>query len=149
MDVIRNYYNTYMPSSVVPRLSLSDFSSCGSLTAPKFKTQTTVVLFYVPECRFCQDFSGELAKFVVQYASKIGAGAAAVDMSHNNNSPLIAASSNFPYRLGDVWPTIIIFYQGKPCSVYNGPRSAEYVNDFIVKNIGIGKSCEFKFVPCD
>lgn len=149
MNVIDKYYDTYMPSSSVPRLTLSDFSSCGSLTAPLFKSLTTVVLFYVPECRFCQDFSGELRKFADEYASKIGATAAAIDMSLTNNYPLVVASENFPYKLGDVFPTIMIYYKGKPCSSYTSTRTATGLVDFITKNIGVGKTCSFKFVPCD
>lgn len=149
MDIIKKYYDLYMPSFIVNRLSLSEFSSCGSLTSPKFKTGTVVVLFYVPECRFCQEFANELAKFTTQYADKIGATSAAIDMSTADNSPLIKSSLNFPYKLGDTWPTIIIFYQGKPCASYIGARNARALNDFIVKNIGIGKTCDFKFVPCD
>ena len=148
-DVIKKYYDTYMPSLIVPRLSPSNFSSCGSLVDPKFKTVTTVVFFYTQECRFCQETAFQVSKFDSQYADKIGAITAAIDLSVVENSSLIKASKNFSYKLGDIWPTIIIFYQGKPCSFYSGPRNAEALNDYIVKNIGIGKSCEFKFVPCD
>lgn len=149
MDTIIKYYNDSMPSQIVPRLSSSEFSSCGYLTSPKFKTQNTIVFFYVPECRFCQEFSGELTKFALQYSDKTGTGVAAIDMSLENNYPLVKSSNNFPYKLGDMWPMIIVFYKGKPCSSYSGPRNASALNDFIVKNIGVGKSCSFKFVPCD
>lgn len=148
MEIIRKYYDTYMPPSSVPRLSVSDFSSCGSLTAPKFKTLTTVVLFYTPECRFCQTFAGELKKFSEQ-SMRLDATAAAIDMSIPENTPLISSSSNFPYNIGSEWPTIIIFYKGHPCASYTSSRTSSALTDFISNNIGVGKSCSFKFVPCD
>jgi thiol-disulfide isomerase/thioredoxin len=149
MEVIDSYYDTYMPASIVSRLTLSDFSACGSLVNTKFNTQTTVVMFYVPECRFCQDFGGELTKFMNLYSSNIGATAAVVDMSLDRNLALGVLSQNFPYQLGLVYPTIIIFYQGHPCVSYIGSRSASYLNDFIIKRIGLNKTCDFKLNPCD
>lgn len=149
-EIIKKYYEDNMPSYIVPRLSLNDFSSCGGLTSPLFKSQNaTVVMFYTPMCRFCQEFSGELTKFSTQYGKKINAGVAVVDMSNPDNSPLVQMSKKFPYSIGELWPTVIIFYKGQPCSSYESSRTSSALNDYIIKNIGIGRECSFKFVPCD
>jgi thiol-disulfide isomerase/thioredoxin len=149
MNIIDNYYDNYMPSEYVSRLSASDFSSCGSLVDPKYKSLTTVILFYVPECRFCQSFATELTKFSKIYSSRLGVSAAAVDMSLTDNNTLIESSKNFPYKLGQVYPTIMIYYKGNPCSSYTSVRSASALVNFITRNIGVGKPCGFKFVPCE
>lgn len=141
-------YTSSIPYEIVPRLSVRDFSSCGGLTAPKFKTMTTIVLFYNSGCRFCYDFSKELTKYNKQYASSNNSMALAVDLT-SENSPLIKSSGNFPYKLGESWPTIIVFYKGYPCANYTSVRTAEALNNFITEKIGANKTCSFKYVPCD
>lgn len=148
MNVIKNYYNTYLPTDKVPRLKTDDFSSCGSLNPQKFKSADySIVLFYVPECRFCQEFSVEFTKFQVNYAKSLGCVTAACDLSQSDNIPLVQKSRNFPYSLGNVFPTIIVYYKGKPCSSYTNSRSAEALKSYIENNKS--DECMFKFTPCD
>ncbi len=148
MEIVKNYYNTYLPTNIIPRLSDSDFSQCGSLNPPKFKSlDYTLVMFFIPECRFCQSFSTEFTKFQKEYAPQLNTGSAAVDLSNTENSSLIRKSVNFPYSLGKVFPTIVVFYKGKPCSSYTGVRSADALKSFIENKYQ--NECSFKFVPCD
>jgi thioredoxin-like negative regulator of GroEL len=147
--IIKAYYDKQMPETLVPRLTVRDFSRCGSL-GDKFGKGTAVVLFYVPESRFSQEFSSELANFAVDYAPKLDTRTFAVNMSDGDNNRLIRMSSNFSYSLGKVWPTIIVFYNGNPCSSYSGPRTSQGLEEFISRTVTSStSSCEFKFVPCD
>lgn len=146
MDTILAYYSKFMPSSSVPQLTTNNFSSCGSLGS-QFSKGTTVVFFYIPECRFCQEFAPEFSNFADNYASSLGSRAVAVNMSSGNNNSLIGMSTNFSYSLGKVWPTIIVFYNGNPCSAYTGPRTAKALASFISNTSS--KTCNFKFVPCE
>lgn len=147
MSAILSYYNQYMPSTSVKQITANNFSGCGSLGSD-FKNGTTVVFFYIPECRFCQEFAPEFSNFADNYASKLGSKAVAVNMSSGNNNSLISMSSNFSYSLGKVWPTIIVFYNGNPCSSYTGPRTAQSLASFISKTTST-QTCNFKFVPCE
>lgn len=147
MDTILSYYSKYMPTSSVRQITTNDFTSCGSL-GPQFSKGTTVVFFYVPECRFCQEFAPEFSNFSDNYASSLGARAVAVNMAAGNNNSLIGMSNNFSYTLGKVWPTIIVFYNGNPCSSYTGPRTSKALSAFI-SNTTSNRTCDFKFVPCE
>ena len=149
MDIIKKQYETNMPPYLVPRLTTNDFSSCGSLKGPSYKDGTTVVLFYTPDSRFSQDFAPELAKFSKTYSTTLNVKAAAIDLSIDSNRSLIGNSSNFPYKLGEVWPVIGIFYKGNPCSIYTGVRSAVSLSNYIIQTVGVDKPCQFKFVPCE
>jgi len=147
MDTILQYYKTYMPASSVQQLTTNDFTSCGSLGS-HFGKGTTVVFFYIPESRFCQEFAPEFSNFSDNYAASLGSRAVAVNMSSGNNNSLIGMSSNFSYTLGKVWPTIIVFYNGNPCSAYTGPRTAKGLASFISSTTS-SQTCNFKFVPCE
>lgn len=148
MDTILRYYQQYMPSSSVTQLTANNFSRCGALSGSSFSKGTTVVFFYIPECRFCQEFAPEFSNFSDNYASSLGSKAVAVNMSSGNNNSLIGMSSNFSYTLGQVWPTIIVFYNGHPCSSYSGPRTAKGLASFI-SNTTSTSTCSFKYVPCE
>jgi len=148
MDSINTYFNTYMPSSSVSQLSVNNFRSCGSLTGSNLNSGITVVFFYIPECRNCQDFAPEFSNFSDNYATSIGSRAVAVNMSTGSNNSLIGMSSNFSYSLGKVWPTVIVFHNGNPCSAYNGPRNAKSLASFISSSSSSG-TCNFKFIPCE
>jgi len=146
MNTVLDYYKEYMPDSSVQRISQNDFTACGSLKS-RFSTGISVVFFYVPICRFCQEFAPELSNFSDNYASKLNSRVLAVDLSTVENKRLVSLSSNFSYTLGQVYPTVIIFYNGNPCSSYTGPRQAKYLAEFISRQSP--KECEFKFVPCE
>lgn len=141
-DVISKYYETYMPLSSVKQISVNNFKSCGSLTN-EFNKGITIVLFYIPECRFCQEFASEFSNFGDNYAAKLGARAVAVNMSINGNNKLEHMSKNFPYNLGKFWPTIMVFHNGVPCSAYTGPRNAKSLASFLSNTV-----CSIKSENC-
>lgn len=141
-DVISKYYNTYMPEKSVRQISVNNFKSCGSLS-DEFSNGTTVVFFYIPECRFCQEFAPEFSNFSDNYAAKLGAQAVGVNMSINGNNRLSDMSKNFPYNLGRLWPTIMVFHNGVPCSAYTGPRTAKSLASFLSNTV-----CNIKSSDC-
>ena len=147
MDTILNYYKQYMPESSVKQITTNDFSRCGSLGS-NFSKNTTVVFFYIPESRFCQEFASEFSNFADNYAPSLGAKAVAVNMVAGNNNALIGMSSHFSYTLGKVWPTIIVFFNGNPCSSYSGPRTAKDLAAYISRTTST-QTCDFKFVSCE
>ena len=134
-----------MPSSSVPQLTKKDFKDCGSLQT--HHSGVTVVFFYIPESRFCQEFAPEISNFSDNYSSKSNSKAYAVNMSNSQNTPLIQMSKNFSYSLGQVWPTIMVYYKGNPCSSYTGPRTAEMLSNFI-NTISSDRSCDINFNNC-
>ncbi len=133
---IANYLST------VKHLNVEDFKSCGSLNN---NTNNSVIFFYVPNCRFCFEFATEYLKFA-SMAKTISVDAYAVDLTKNGNEKLITMARNFPYNL-NTFPTIIIYYNGEPCSSYSDIRLAVKLFDFV--NVLIGnKTCEYKPSKC-
>ena len=147
-DYYNRIYTTLMPLNLVSRLSASDFANCGSLLG-QYKTDTTVVMFYSTNCRFCQEFAIQLSNFSEKYADKLNTRVAAINIS--TNPTIVSMSKNFPYDI-KTQPSVIVYFNGKPCSSYAGyktGRTAEDLAAFIQKINGPTQTCDFKFVPCD
>jgi hypothetical protein len=77
-----------------------------------------------------------------QYGIQLGA----VDMSISSNRELSDMASKFPFQING-YPTIVIYYDGEPCTWYIGARDAKTLYEAVV---GIsGKSqCSLRFSPC-
>jgi hypothetical protein len=77
-----------------------------------------------------------------QYGVQVGA----VDMSSQTNNVLVDMASKFPFQING-YPTIVIYYDGEPCSWYIGSRDIKTLYEAVV---GIsGKSqCSLRFSPC-
>jgi len=106
----------------VPKLIDSDFTTCGSLPN---KTGVYPVLFYTSTCRFCRDFVPEFIK-LSSHCSRRGGSAYAVNMEYGNNKTLADRSTKFPFDLAG-YPTIVLYYNESPCSLYLGPRTVEKI----------------------
>lgn len=130
-------------SSDVPRLNRSDFSPCGSLKT--HKNGVSAVLFYLSSNRFCQTFAPEFKKLVGMCSGICET--FAVNMEQGTNNALLSMSSKFPYDISN-YPTIVIYFDGEPCSVYLGVRSADSLLNSL-KSITTRNQCKFEYKPCE
>ena len=128
-EVLLNYYDKYMPTKYVKRLTSEDFSEDGSLNGDNIP-EKTAVFFYTPDSRFSYDFADQLTKFVVENPKY---GGYAVDCSGENGTKIKEMSENFGYPInGDwQWPTIMVYINEKPCVKYTGPRTAVDLKKFM------------------
>lgn len=129
-----------IPVSV--KLTRANFSRCGSLLSSHLSQGVSVVVFYSPGCRFCESFAPTLLKLKSQYGIQIGA----VDMSSQTNNALISMASQFPFQIQG-FPTIVIYYDGDPCSWYVGARDLETIRN-TVEGISGKSQCSLRFTPC-
>jgi hypothetical protein len=96
-------------------LSIQDFQQDGTLVHPSVNKAVCFVLFYLPYCRFCQDFSVPFTIFGQNHASHVKLGA--VDVTSQSNLGIMTYLRSAPYAL-NAFPTVIVYYNGYPCSVY-------------------------------
>jgi hypothetical protein len=129
----------------VPHLTRADFSPCGSLK--NYKSGVAVVMFCTPSSRFCQSFSQEYLSLYKMCSANNKCQIFVVNMEQGTNNALISMSSKFPYDIAN-FPTIVIYYNGDPCSVYLEERTASSLFSKIQSMTDKGQ-CKFKFVPCE
>jgi hypothetical protein len=79
------------------------------------------------------------------YANELGVKTTAIDLSLPKNEILIEKSKQFPYCLGEFYPTIIIFKNGKPCTSYLSFRTAKEMKKYITETI-VNKPCPRTYV---
>ena len=130
-----------IPSSL--KINRGNFSQCGSLLSTQLSRGVSVILFYSPRCRYCESFAPVFLQLKQQYGIQLGA----IDMSDIQNNELSTmAASKFPFQING-YPTIVIYYDGEPCSWYIGARDIKTLYEAVV---GIsGKSqCSLRFSPC-
>lgn len=128
-----NTVNTLL-SNNVPRLTADNFASNGAITRPEYKSGIVVVLFYTPTCRFCIQLAPEynkLASTATDYR------VAAVDLSSERS---LMNYKSLPYDLNKV-PTVVIFKNGQPCSIYLGQRDAASLKSYVT-DIRQTKQCD-------
>jgi hypothetical protein len=131
--------------SLVNQLNINDFSSCGSISNASYTKGVCTVLFYIPNSKPCNDFIQEYNRFAENYAYNSNINPLSIDLGNGMNNRLISMSKNFPFNLLD-FPTIIIYYDGSPCSAYMGRLTSQDLYAFASKVVD-DKTC-FKFAPC-
>ena len=115
-------------TSTIPsqfKLTRANFSRCGSLVSTPLTKGVSVILFYMPNCRFCESFAPEFLRL----PSK-GIPIGAVDMSAQTNNALISMASQFPFQING-YPTILIYKEGSPCTWYIGARDIESIQQAV------------------
>jgi hypothetical protein len=130
-------------SNDVKHLSRSDFSRCGSLL--NYKSGVSVVMFYVSSSRFCQTFAPDYKKLSKMCSADCNV--LCVNMEQGTNNSLFSLSSNYPYDISN-FPTIIVFFNGDPCSVYLKERTADALYNYL-RILNNKQQCTFNFVPCE
>lgn len=96
-------------------LTMQDFQHDGTIVSPTVNKGITFVLFYLPYCRFCQDVAAALNTFNQQNRSSMLL--AGVDVTSSGNRGVMTHLAAAPFAL-NAFPTIILYYNGFPCSVY-------------------------------
>ena len=130
-------------SSNIPHLTRTDFSPCGSLT--RYTSGVATVLFYTNSSRFSQTFIPEYEKLPAMCDGNCQA--LAVNMDQGTNNAIYSMSTKFPYTITN-FPTVVLYFNGDPCSIYLGERTASSLFSQI-KTITNKQQCKFKFVPCE
>ncbi len=111
--------------STVAALTLQDFQRDGTIVAPRSNKGITFVMFYLPYCRICQETAVSFAMFGQQNTS--AAQVAAVDVTSPTNLGIITHLDPAPFALSQ-FPTIVVFWNGWPCSVFRLTAQGDIVS---------------------
>lgn len=113
--------------SNIKKLTLEDFTACGSLTRSDLKTKN-FVLFYSSLCGHCKSFANIYADFNKQYGGEVGV--FCMNINSSNNNIISMSQAGFPYNI-KMYPTLTLYSNENPCSVYEGTRSVAALNNYI------------------
>lgn len=132
-EVLANFYEKYMPSSIVPRITSNEFDDNGFLTGSASFSGKSIVFFYKEESRFSYDFADQFTKFTVEDKEKKYK-TYAIDSSSEEGKKLTEKSKKFGYIIGAPdwqWPTIMVFINNIPCCRYTGGRTSDELKSFL------------------
>ena len=98
-----------------PALTIRDFQRDGTIVSPAANKGIAFVLFYIPYCRFCADMAAAVGVFGAQHTGTVRI--VGVDVTSSPNRGIMTYLGPAPFPLA-AFPTVIIYYNGYPCSVY-------------------------------
>lgn len=132
-EVLSQFYEKYMPSSIITRLTSNDFDDNGFLTGKASYEGRSVVFFYSESSRFSYDFADQFTKFTVEDTKKVYK-TYAIDCDSEEGKKLVEKSKKFGYTINAPdWqiPTIMVFINNIPCCRYTGGRTSDELKKFL------------------
>lgn len=120
-------------------LTMQDFQQDGTLVHPSVNKSVCFVLFYLPYCRFCQEIAVPFSIFGQKNARNVKL--AGVDVTSSSNLGIMTHLRSAPYAL-NAFPTIIVYYNGYPCSVYQrGALGTDEVSQLTSALVATQRGC--------
>ena len=101
-------------------LVLNSFQTDGTLA--NASSGITFVLFELSYCRYCQEFKPAFSRFEAYNPSEVSC--VSIDCAKPENRKALSYLKNAPFHIQG-FPTVVIYMNGQPCSVYTRKPSSE------------------------